>query len=79
MERQLGSDHHIAGDRRVEPTRSALLSRTRSSIARRLRAVCGDLDSREFDELVERMATLEIKYAQRRNGIEVPTPQRSKG
>lgn len=79
MERQLGSDRDTTGDRRVEPTRSALLGRTRSAIARRLGPVCGDLDASEFDALVERIANVEIKYAQRRADIEVPTPQRSKG
>jgi len=79
MERQLGSHQDTADERRVEPTRSALLARTRSSIARRIRSVCGDLDDREFDLLVERMANVEIKYAQRRRDIQVPTRQRPKG
>jgi hypothetical protein len=52
-------------DRRLEPTRSERLERTKALVAERLRPVCPDFPPVEFDALVERIATLEIKYLMR--------------
>jgi hypothetical protein len=52
-------------DRRLEPTRSERLQRTKAQVAERLRPVCLNFPPVEFDALVERIATLEIKYLMR--------------
>jgi len=53
-------------DRRNHPARAALFERTRRRIASRIRVVCVGMPSDEFDALVSRMATVEIKYAVRK-------------
>lgn len=52
-------------DKRADPIRSERLERVKKNIARRIRGVCSHLDEAEFDALVTRMATIEIKYSQR--------------
>lgn len=42
-----------------------MFERTRARIASRVRVVCGGMAAEEFDALVNRMATVEIKYALR--------------
>lgn len=53
-------------DRRNQSARTALFQRTKRRIALRVRAVCGGMPAEEFDALVSRMATVEIKYAMRK-------------
>lgn len=53
-------------ERRHLESRVERLSRTKADISKRLRRVCGHLDSVEFDQLTERMALIELKYALRR-------------
>ena len=53
-------------ERRISSVRESRLERTKSEIARRIRAVCPDMPEEEFDDLLTRMATIEIKYTQRR-------------
>ena len=53
-------------DRRNHPARIAVFERTKRRIASRLRVVCAEMPSEEFEALVSRMATVEIKYALRK-------------
>lgn len=52
-------------NRRNEPARTALFEQTKTAIASRVRVVCDGMTAEEFDALVTRMATVEIKYAVR--------------
>jgi hypothetical protein len=52
-------------DRRLEPLRSERVRVAKVELAGRLRGVCAHLTAADFDALLERMVTLEIKYAQR--------------
>lgn len=59
-------------NRRDELSRQKLLDEKKANIGGRLRGVCADLPSREFDALVERMALVDIKYAKRRIEDDLP-------
>lgn len=50
-------------NRRNESARKALFERTKARIATRVRVVCREMPAEEFDALINRMATVEIKYA----------------
>ena len=54
-------------DRRNHRARTALFERTKRRISSRVRVVCAEMPPEEFDALVSRMATVEIKYAVRRS------------
>ena len=54
------------------PTEPARLVEIRTSIARRLRAVCGAMPPREFDGLVQRIAEIEYRYEQLQLGNATP-------
>ena len=54
-------------ERRLEEPRQDRLQRTKAEIAARLRRVCEELSPDDFDALVERMASIEIKYTMRRS------------
>jgi hypothetical protein len=56
-------------NRRNDEIRRTLIERRKQEIALRVRPVCRHMPSDEFDELVERMATIEIKYAMRRDAV----------
>lgn len=53
-------------ERRHQETRQARLDRAKTEIAERLVRVCAAMDSREFDELVNRIAQVHLKYTLRR-------------
>lgn len=55
-------------DRRDHEGRRQRFDRMKADIARRLRPVCASMPQQEFDELVERIATINIKYDARRIG-----------
>jgi hypothetical protein len=48
-------------ERRFAPVRTERLERAKAAIAKRLRAVCSHCTEAEFDELVERIALIDIK------------------
>jgi hypothetical protein len=52
-------------ERRMAPVRTERLERAKELIARRLRPVCSHCSEEEFDELVEKIALIEIKYTLR--------------
>lgn len=54
-------------ERRALRKRSELFERTKTDIAKRLRAVCTYSPEEEFQALIARMATVTIKYSQRRD------------
>ena len=54
-------------ERRALKKRAELFERTKADIAKRLRAVCASSPHEEFQALIARMATLNIKYSQRRD------------
>ena len=54
-------------NRRNEEVRRTLIERRKREIALRVRPVCQHMPSDDFDQLVEQMATIEIKYAMRRD------------
>jgi hypothetical protein len=53
-------------ERRSIEARKARLAEAKSEIAIRVRRVCASLSEAEFDELVTRMAEIEIRYVMRR-------------
>ena len=59
-------------NRRHEETRRLIFDKTRKRLAERLQRVCGDLPSTEFEQLLDRMATIEIKYSLRRRNEYFP-------
>ena len=52
-------------ERRIANVRTERLDRTKEAIAQRLRHVCAQLSEDEFDQLVEKIALVEIKYSLR--------------
>lgn len=54
-------------ERRALRGRSELFERTKADIAKRLRAVCACSPDDDFQALIARMATVTIKYSQRRD------------
>ena len=52
-------------ERRIAPVRMERLERVKEAVARRLRPVCDHCSEAEFDELVEKIALIEIKYTLR--------------
>ena len=54
-------------ERRALKKRSELFERTKAEIAKRLRPVCASSPDEEFQALIERIATVNIKYSQRRD------------
>lgn len=54
-------------ERRALSRRSELFERTKADIANRLRAVCPAWADRDFEKMIARMATVSIKYSQRRD------------
>ena len=59
-------------NRRHEETRRLIFDNTRRRLEDRLKRVCGDLSSAEFDRLLDRMTTIEIKYSVRRRANHFP-------
>lgn len=53
-------------ERRALQRRRELFERTKSEIAKRLRSACAGLRDEDFEALVARIATVNIKYSQRR-------------
>jgi hypothetical protein len=49
----------------MAPVRMERLERAKEAIARRLRGVCTHCTESEFDELVEKIALIDIKYTLR--------------
>ena len=56
-------------ERRHLESRTERLGRTKADLSRRLRLVCVHMDLAEFDQLMERMAMIELKYALRRDRV----------
>lgn len=54
-------------ERRALRKRSELFDRTKADIAKRLRAVCAAWADRDFEKMIAQMATVSIKYSQRRD------------
>jgi hypothetical protein len=54
-------------ERRQDHSRQARLDLMKEEIAARLRAVCADMPQAEFVRLVERIATINLKYSTRRS------------
>ena len=54
-------------ERRVLEVREAVYQRIRTSLIRRLTAVCRDMPPEEFDAFVHRAAEIQIKYELRRS------------
>jgi hypothetical protein len=54
-------------ERRKDHNRQARLDLMKEEIAARLRSVCADMPQAEFTELVERIATINLKYSTRRS------------
>ena len=54
-------------ERRHLESRIERLSRKKAELSRRLYCVCAHLDVTEFDQLMEQMAMIELKYALRRD------------
>ena len=57
--------------KRLAPFRAERLQRAKDDIKARLRRSCGGVPEAEFDALAERMASIEIKYAQRGEAFEL--------
>jgi hypothetical protein len=51
---------------RHELSRQTSLERARASIEKRLKRVCADMPAEEFQQLVTRMANIQVKYTTRR-------------
>ena len=64
---RLTGAREYALNRRNEEVRRTLIERRKQEIAQRVRPVCQNMPSDDFDQLVEQMATIEIKYAMRRD------------
>jgi hypothetical protein len=64
----LPMDNHLhPSNRRDETRRLRVLATKKASIASRLKRVCKHMDQAEFDQLVERIAVLDLKYSVRRD------------
>lgn len=59
-------------------SRQDRIERTRREVAARLRPVCADMPQAEFDQLVEDVAAVSIKYAVRRADDLFRTPEKRK-
>ena len=55
-------------DRRQQDIRDERFRRVRESLAARLREACATMSDEEREALLDRMATVEIKYRMRRSG-----------